>query len=313
MSDEKKKFQTLDELFAHLRSLEVAPEPPLPPLAENEYLHFEYVQWNPIEEGGHYSNMVDVAHSRDEALSKLRELIGSDYVYAIHVRRYPQKEDGVHAYDEVQPFKVAQSKAYMAELRAEQLDRALEAERRSKQGLEDGYEMIVRGLEDTEKALTRVVEKLMDAMRRTHTQLKRDNQGCSYSEPMDLMNLLFGVGITPDEQWEREMLRDAREAVRKERKHREAVDLAQRTGVWPLAPLVGASARRRCACGMTWHMDEVPSWHNGLECQPYPGCAEEECGHPEERHVEMLPEEGGHTFCTECGGQGYQHDFKAPK
>jgi hypothetical protein len=242
---------------------------PLPPLQNDEYLHFEYVEWTSVEDGGYYSNMMQTTASREKGMELLRKLIGDENVFALHVRRYPMPDKGVHAYDEIQRLPVAQSQAYMEGLRADKLDEAYSEVVVAKAELETGYDQLVTSMEDTEKALRSVIDKLMDQMRRTSTQLGRDNKNCTYSEPGALHDLLFGSGVIPDEQWERRMLSKAREDVRRARKHREAVERAMETGNWPVAPFEhgGATERRRCACGKTWHMDEVPPWHNGLQCQ----------------------------------------------
>lgn len=271
MTKPKKTFANVDELFEHLRSLEVeTPEPKdLPELEEGEYFHVEYVRHNPVGDGGYLSNMVDLAHSRHEAAEKLTGLVADTEVYAIHVRRYPQPEQGVHVYDEHNSLAVAQSQAYMQMRRADAWEKAHDEIQAAKADLEAGYDQIVTGLEDTEKAHLHVIGDLMDRIRRVEFQLRLDNTSCSYSEPLSILHLLLGVGVRPDEQWERRMISNAKDKVRTERKHHEAVDLARRTGVWPLAPFThgGNSQERRCACGQTWHMDEVPPWHNGLECQ----------------------------------------------
>jgi hypothetical protein len=88
------------------------------------------------------------------------------------------------------------------------------------------------------------------------------------ADPSEVLQLLVKGSNRPVDELVEKGLMTAREEIRKERKHRDAVEMAKATGVWPLARLEGASDRRRCACGMTWHMDEVPEHHNGLECQP---------------------------------------------
>lgn len=274
MTDEMKPsgqvFYSTEEFLEHLRSLSIeTPKDELPPFENGESLHIEYVQLNTVEDGGHLTNMVDLAHSRNEAVEKVTKLLADEAVYAVHLRRYPQPIKGVHLYNESQPLARAQSEAYMERQSAKNLTTAYERLSEEKQRGEEALGREIETLTDIETAYRRVIEDLMDSIRRAHTQLQRDNQNCTYPEPVQIMNLLCGVGITPDEKWERNMLAKAREKAREERKHREAVELAERTGVWPLPKFThgGNSQERRCACGMTWHKDEVPPWHNGLECQ----------------------------------------------
>lgn len=184
-----------------------------------------------------------------------------------------------------------------------------------------------------------VIGELCLRIERTQQQLRRDNQMCVYSEPLDIMNLL---GRETDAA---RVIQRAREKQRRNPAHKaRELELAKRTGIWPVARIKEGSNPpvRVCACGQEWLVNSVPSRHNGLECQPEvcqtqfnggpcagikghsgdctpnaddipvqePLCTVEGCGHPEDRHTRELPEEGYREYCTECVQNEY-HSFRS--
>jgi hypothetical protein len=311
----------------------LANEPELPPLKDGEYFHFEYVEWNPIEDGGYYSNKVEIANTREKALSKLRELIGSDYVYAVHVRRFPMKEQGVNIFDE-RKLPKSQSNAYMQRLRADKLDKAYEELRTSKMKMEDEYERSSQRQEDDLRARDVVIDILLGHIEATHRKLGRDNVNCVVSEPLEYLNLLVPAHTRPGEEWTRTLLRKALKEVRKRREISETdpadtdPSVCRYACTHPVAnhneelgcTHLGCACRYKggqdeaveCDCGMTWPTGKMGPGHGDMWCQGVePLCAVEGCGHPEERHTTSLPEEGSEEYCAECDGSVSYHDFKS--
>ncbi len=150
--------------------------------------------------------------------------------------------------------------------------------------------------------LKTVIATLCDRIERTQTQLKRDNQHCVYSEPLELMNLL-GRNVDPVK-----LITQAQGKAREEK----FKELARQK-----------AASFKCFCGA--HTKPFPSRHGGRGCQPTVAChcgkewtgemgtghnltecfrACRVCGHAEDRHTEELPEEGSANYCTECPGIG---------
>lgn len=96
-------------------------------LAEGEFIHFEYLHFDPDDAETGFTNYVEVSHDRRVAADKAAILIRDPKVWAIHIRRYEQPEQGVHLYDETQHLAVAQNKAYAEHKRAETLQKLLGA------------------------------------------------------------------------------------------------------------------------------------------------------------------------------------------
>lgn len=143
--------------------------------------------------------------------------------------------------------------------------------------------------------LERVIATLCSRIERTHEQLKRDNQQCVYSEPLELMNLL---GRSHDPlNLTRQAREKARDAKRKELERQEA-EQRKREAEDAVREMIAAGSTQ-CMCGKWWKKDVPMS----------PGHSQEECFRPcrvcgchEDRHTEELPEEGGRNYCAECSG-----------
>lgn len=97
------------------------------PLGEGEFIHFEYLHFDPDDPETGFSNMVEVTHDHAVAAWTVHRLTTDPKVWAIHVRRIPQPEQDVHLYDETQHLAKAQNVAFRERKRAETLQKLLGA------------------------------------------------------------------------------------------------------------------------------------------------------------------------------------------
>lgn len=96
------------------------------PLGEGEFIHFEYLHFDPDDPETGFSNYVEISHDRRMAQDKAYLLLGDPKVWALHIRRYEQPEQGVHLYDETQHLAKAQNVAFRERRRAETLQKLLD-------------------------------------------------------------------------------------------------------------------------------------------------------------------------------------------
>jgi len=158
----------------------------VPPLTEGEFIHFEYLHFDPADAETGFSNYVEISRDRYQAASKAVDLISDPKVWAIHIRRYEQPEQGVHLYDETQPLAVAQNQAYAERKRAETLQKLLGAAVESNRKLEDAYERQIARLEmrlEAEQALT---ESAVGKLREIAGRAQRAQRDSYFLEPSEV-------------------------------------------------------------------------------------------------------------------------------
>lgn len=113
--------------------------------------------------------------------------------------------------------------------------------------------------------LERVIATLCVRIERVQSQLKKDNQNCVFSEPLEILNLL-GRNADPTA-----LIPKARQKAREAK-----LQELERQRVESLQLVTPQDAPVDPPCRV--------------------------CGHHEDRHTEELPEEGGANYCAECSG-----------
>lgn len=161
----------------------------VPPLGEGEFIHFEYLHFDPDDAETGFTNMVEVSHDRTTAGYKAAWLIADPKVWAIHIRRFEQPEQGVHLYDETQHLAVAQNKAYVAHKRAEVLGKLLGAAVESNHKLEDALDRETRLGEIYGEAKDAVIAELVRMLESIREVAVRDQRDAVYTEPADIARM----------------------------------------------------------------------------------------------------------------------------
>lgn len=159
-----------------------------PPLGEGEYFHFEYLFFDPEDAETGFSNMVELARVPTGAQELAYKLLGDPHVWAIHIRRYEQPEQGVHLYDETQPLAKAQNEAYAERQRADALQKLLNAARESGRKLETESRRVERHDAITIEALNAVIETLAGMLETIRQKGQHDQRGVVY-EPSDIYRM----------------------------------------------------------------------------------------------------------------------------
>lgn len=197
-------------------------------------------------------------------------------------------------------------------LKAQQVEheRELKTERERKDTLDNALLSRDCLVEELEK----VISTLCTRIERTQEQLKRDNQQCVYSEPLELMNLL---GRTTDPSALISKAREsAREAKRKELERQEA-EKAKPVFSDPLCRVCGHIEDR--------HTEELPEEGGENYCTDCSGTAPFaapghtfdgarpadwdvcRCGHARREHVQKGTLG---SYCNDCRPlQGRKHEF----
>lgn len=143
-----------------------------------------------------------------------------------------------------------------------------------------------------------VIEDLCGRIERTQQQLKRDNQQCVYSEPMDLMYLL---GRETDPVKVIQEARDKRRTAKARKAEPEPcgkqIDFGPNQNAEPCTRTKDHPGY--CIA----NADDVPASQEVEErlCRI--------CGHSEDRHTHTLPEEGRKPYCAECDWADENHAF----
>lgn len=161
----------------------------VPPLGPDEFIHFEYLHFNAEDPQTGFSNYVDISRDRVMAQAKAYKLIADPNVYAIHIRRYEQPEQGVHLYDETQPVAKAQSQAFAERKRADTLQKLLGAAVANNTGLETHYEREVRGLEIRLAAMTEICEELRVKLGQILDRANADQRDAVYLDPGEIARM----------------------------------------------------------------------------------------------------------------------------
>jgi hypothetical protein len=196
---------------------------PLSAFDDGEYAHIEYTLLNSVDVGGYISNMVDIAKSRESLAVKLRELVANPNVYGIFVRRYrsgdgstePQGHDR-----EMDATAKLQGRLYESQQALENLTRAHHELEQRYIRLQEEYDAEVGRLEERYDAHGRVVDELFSRIEQAWQRTRKANSDCTYPEPLDIMNLLVGVGNTPTKPWVTKMFSKYLKQVRQETQER---------------------------------------------------------------------------------------------
>lgn len=161
----------------------------VPPLGEGEFIHFEYLHFDPDDAETGFSNLVEVSHDRRMAGDKAAKLIADPKVWAIHIRRYGKPEKDVHLYDETQHLAVAQNKAYAEHRRAETLQKLLDAAVESNRQLQDVMDREERLAEVYGMANNMVIDELARMLESIREVAVRDQRDGVYTEPADIARM----------------------------------------------------------------------------------------------------------------------------
>jgi hypothetical protein len=239
---------------------------PMPPMDHQwDRYDIEYAEYITDEDGDSYFvNKYKKVENRDDALSVARELLANKNVAGIHFLY--QKHGTTTQWDreghpQTDIVAKAQNDAFKArkELKAlgEQYNELSQDHERTRQAWNADVESLNLRL----AARDTVIEELLTRIRAVYAQLRRDNNNCSYSEPLDIMNLLVGVGQQPDERWYAKLFRTATEDEKRKAKERKSRELGERTG------LESRDSAVECDCGMTWPDGKMGQGHGDRYCR----------------------------------------------
>lgn len=162
------------------------------------YWHIENLA---LTESGPYLDFVNYVQVTDDSshlVEKVGEMIaGIDKdapgdAYAIHIRRIPQPEDGVHLYDETQPLAVAQSDALRYRRAFEALTKRYSELETAKQRMEEGYEREIAILERRIGRKGEENERQAMRLERIHYRARRDLECCVTMEPSEILAIFNG-------------------------------------------------------------------------------------------------------------------------
>jgi hypothetical protein len=282
---------------------------PMPPLNKWECFDVEYAEFITDEDGdGYFQNKFKNVESRDDALGVARELLANEQVASIHFRFQKANVTSSWALDghqETNLLAKAQNDAFTWRKELKALGKKYDELYAKKERMAADWDADVESLNVRLAARDEVIDQLLTRIRRVYEQLRRDNSNCVYSEPVDIMNLLVGVGTEPDEQWFKDMLDEALKKEKQRAKDRKSRELGERTGLEE-DPAVEPVT---CLCGKVWEDGRLPAGHNIIAA-----CFGEDvpcvvCGHEKGRHTKSLPEEGREDYCTECDGEAVYHLF----
>lgn len=162
---------------------------PPPPLGDGEFIHFEYLFFDPEDAETGFSNLVEVSHDRRMAGDKAARLIADPRVWAIHIRRYEQPEPGVHLYDEINHLAVAQNKAFAERRRAETLQQLLGAAVGGACEMDTKHQRTIAHNEITIEAFSAVIDTLAGMLDAIRQQANRDQRDAVYCEPGDIARM----------------------------------------------------------------------------------------------------------------------------
>lgn len=159
------------------------------PLGEGEFIHFEYLHFDPDDPETGFSNYVEISHDRRMAQDKAYLLLGDPKVWALHIRRYEQPEQGVHLYDETQHLAKAQNVAFRERKRAETLQKLLGAAVESNHRLEREYERAEASYETRREADDAVIMHLHDMLEAIRKQASDAQRDAVFLEPADIARM----------------------------------------------------------------------------------------------------------------------------
>jgi hypothetical protein len=242
--------------------------PEIPSLKDGEYLHFEYVQGQRDDEDGpvtYFSNMVDLANTREKAIRDVTELIANEDVWAIHVRRVEQPEQGVHLYDESQPLAVAQSEAHQYRTAYEELAQGFMKLEDAKTSMQAEYERQADHWQIGLRAQAAVIEMLKAKLVLIQGRAQRAQRDAYLMEPQDVFQ-----DAKVDVQAELESAKRKAKAHQEDRKTQE---LAERTGLVRLTEDGTGLSEDRCVCGHPRHV------HRKGDCEMCPSGKERSWRH----------------------------------
>jgi Rad3-related DNA helicase len=320
--------------------------PPPPPLGEGEFIHFEYLFFDPDDAETGFSNHVDISHDRTMAQAKAHKLIADPRVWALHIRRYEQPEQGVHLYDEAHRLPKAQNVAFRERKRADTLQKLLGAAVESNHKLEVGFDDAVESYEIGKAADNAVIAELVRMLESIREMAVRDQRDAVFTEPADIARMTkvnlqalrdserrkakerFKTRAhlgeepdpVPDPQGEIEALRSqlsearaqARNAIGREEWYANAVHrLRDKFGRDAVEPIVKAARLAHDFNRLTPEQQEKAKEDGYVpESAPEDGTGAPEdicvCEHPRKRHVDEGPEHG----CHGCPRDEYDHSFK---
>lgn len=161
-------------------------QPQYPPMEAGEYYHIEYLKLIPVEDGGYPSNMVDLARTREDLMTKLKASVADTSVYAIHLRRFEPPVKDVHLYDESQPLAKAQGEAYMLRKAYDQAIAAQDNLGSRLHDLNEHMEWLEECREIGREAQEWVINQLHIKLEEIRIQASRDNDDAVMMEPGDV-------------------------------------------------------------------------------------------------------------------------------
>lgn len=309
-----------------------------PPLGSDEFFHFEYLHFDPDNAETGFSNMAEVSYDRRMAGDKASRLVADPKVWAIHIRRFEQPEQGVHLYDEAYRLPVAQNAAYRERKRAETLQKLLGAAVESNHKLESAFDAAVDSYEVGKAADDAVIAELVRMLESIREMAVRDQRDAVFTEPADIARMTK-VSL--------QALRDSERRKAKERLKRQRE--TQGTTEGENGPQEAAQARLCTKCGkddeahIMWAQRHLPEFPEDLDPRivearkgMFPGDEEQRrvqveldamrervegttdtpeaerspddvcvCGHTRRQHRPGTPDK----YCLGCDN-GYTHKFK---
>lgn len=306
-----------------------------PPLGDGEYIHIEYLHFDPEDAETGFSNMVDMAYSRFSGQDKVVKLIADPRVWAIHIRRYEQPEQGVHLYDETQPLAKAQNQAYAERKRAEALQKRLDAAVESNHKLQDALDREVRLGDIYGEAKDAVIETLVGQLRLIQGRAQRAQRDAYMLEPSEVF---LDAKVNIDVLRESEVRKAKERAKRRE----EWVDHSPTitAGEGECESCGGPADHSEAGCDGAYYGDEDGMGHSLAAPEPAEARLCVKCGKDDAAHImwaqrhlpvfaesttdtpeaEQSPEDicvCGHErhqhyddSCHQCARDEYDHEFK---